>query len=306
MNVLSTSGLPESFSQTLRFPRRLPLLRSMPVSAGVETRTEPTYDWNGLARGPSEFALFQYTLEGAGELTYEGRSFSALPGQAMLLHVPHEHRYRVPPGGHWKYFYICLNGSETLRHWRRIEKEAGPLLELSWESATIDAATGLCRAFREGTLQTAWQASAMAYKLIMALAAESEDLQREKARSTLSGAAERRLQSARQFAERSFSRPVGVAEMVRASGFSRSHFSRLFHYRFGMSPLDYLNGLRLREAMRLLADTPAPVTEIALRSGFTDPNYFSRVFRKACGMSPRAYRQNGFTGGRRATAAGSS
>lgn len=52
MNVLLTPGLPEAFSQTLRFPRRLPLLRSMPVSAGVETRTEPTYDWNGLAGPP--------------------------------------------------------------------------------------------------------------------------------------------------------------------------------------------------------------------------------------------------------------
>ncbi len=71
---------------------------------------------------------------------------------------------------------------------------------------------------------------------------------------------------------------------------SPSHLGRVFQREMGVAPMGYLAQLRVRRAQHLLMHTRAGVKEIAFRVGLKDPLYFSRLFRKTCGMSPRAYR----------------
>jgi AraC family L-rhamnose operon transcriptional activator RhaR/AraC family L-rhamnose operon regulatory protein RhaS len=49
--------------------------------------------------------------------------------------------------------------------------------------------------------------------------------------------------------------------------------------------------IRIERSCRLLRTTDLPVTRIALDAGFSDPNYFSRQFRKVMGISPSEYRR---------------
>lgn len=58
----------------------------------------------------------------------------------------------------------------------------------------------------------------------------------------------------------------------------------------GYSPIDYLLQVRLSKAADLLLKTPLPISEIALKCGFPDSNYFSRQFRKRYSVSPKTYR----------------
>ena len=51
--------------------------------------------------------------------------------------------------------------------------------------------------------------------------------------------------------------------------------------------------IRIRRASALLRESTLPITEIALRCGFGDSNYFSRAFRKASGMTPSQFRKGG-------------
>jgi len=80
-----------------------------------------------------------------------------------------------------------------------------------------------------------------------------------------------------------------LRELCGRAGMSRSHFSRVFREATGLSPIDYLIHLRLREAMRRLRAGHQSITEIALETGFSDSNYFARLFRQRVGMSPRLY-----------------
>jgi len=57
-----------------------------------------------------------------------------------------------------------------------------------------------------------------------------------------------------------------------------------------MTPWQYLNRYRVLQAQKLLRATDDSVTAIAGAVGFSDPAYFSRVFRKEAGVSPKAYR----------------
>ena len=56
--------------------------------------------------------------------------------------------------------------------------------------------------------------------------------------------------------------------------------------------MEYLTRRRLQEAKRLLTETDIPVAEIGMQTGFSDPGYFSTVFRKYEGVSPIEYRKS--------------
>ena len=63
-------------------------------------------------------------------------------------------------------------------------------------------------------------------------------------------------------------------------------FRRYLHY----SPMAYVQRRRIFAAARLLSETDAPLTEIALSCGFQSPSYFSRQFKQLTGNTPREYR----------------
>ena len=80
-----------------------------------------------------------------------------------------------------------------------------------------------------------------------------------------------------------------LASHVGASG---GHLERCFHQETGVSLMAYLNRYRVHRAKMLLTGSDQSITAIALVVGFSDSNYFSRVFRQETGLSPLAYRRN--------------
>ena len=81
-------------------------------------------------------------------------------------------------------------------------------------------------------------------------------------------------------------------ELCRLFGCSRSYFSHTFRRETGKSFREYLTDVRLENAKRLLAFSHLNVTEISFAIGYTDSNYFSNVFKKKEGVSPRTYRKS--------------
>jgi AraC-like DNA-binding protein len=81
-------------------------------------------------------------------------------------------------------------------------------------------------------------------------------------------------------------------------GVSRRQVERLFQRYVGMSPKQYLNGLRLERARALLTETDLPVAEVAYGCGFNATNTFTKAFRQRYGVSPRrlSSRQGGASG----------
>ena len=71
-----------------------------------------------------------------------------------------------------------------------------------------------------------------------------------------------------------------------------NHLRRLFKQATGLTPIDYLMELRLNYAKKLLRENDKlhyTIAEISTASGFDDPNYFSRIFKKKTGKNPSEY-----------------
>lgn len=84
--------------------------------------------------------------------------------------------------------------------------------------------------------------------------------------------------------------PLTVADLARAAGLSRAHFSREFRRAFGESPHQYLLTRRLERAAALLRNTDRPVTEICFAVGLSSLGSFTSSFGRIYGSTPLAYR----------------
>lgn len=99
------------------------------------------------------------------------------------------------------------------------------------------------------------------------------------------------LERALSFIESNYHRNIGLSEIAEACSVSSCYISRMFSCHLNSSCIDHLTARRIEEAEKLMKSGDAPIKEIALAVGFSDPNYFSRIFRKHRGMSPRRYIQ---------------
>ncbi len=101
---------------------------------------------------------------------------------------------------------------------------------------------------------------------------------------------DRQILDAARYMSAHFREPVNAEMIAAAAGFSPNYFSRRFKEATGMRVHEYLVLLRLQSAALELLSTGDSITEIALRNGFSDSNYFKDAFKKMYGISPRAYR----------------
>jgi AraC-like DNA-binding protein len=100
----------------------------------------------------------------------------------------------------------------------------------------------------------------------------------------------RRVNRARDFLHAHLGSPVRLAEVAAVACLSPFHLLRTFHAAFGQTPHDYLTQCRVERAKFLLEKTAIPVTQICLDCGFSSLGSFSALFRRLCGISPRAWR----------------
>ena len=94
-----------------------------------------------------------------------------------------------------------------------------------------------------------------------------------------------------QYMHQNLDRVLSVADLANEMSCSEGHLHRRFKSAFDQTPVQYLNRLRLERAIDLMQNTRLTIKQIALRTGFSDPLYFSRVFRQSFGQSPRHMRK---------------
>lgn len=263
------------------------MLHSMISSIGHSRERDSTYYWDGLERGEREFGVIQLTLAGFGVLEHEGIASRITPGDVFYIRVPSKHRYFLPETSpEWEFVYVVVYGMETMRVMRTLESLGGPIVRVNDDSLLPALIEEIFDYAHSSPDPSAPLVSSLAYRLIMALSHEVSIKHRDSV-TTAS------LNIGKRFARDNFAINIGVEDMARAADLSRSHFSRRFRESEGLSPREYLEHIRIKHSMSLLAQHELTVKEIADRCGFHDDNYFTRVFKRVSGMTPTQYRRAG-------------
>lgn len=84
---------------------------------------------------------------------------------------------------------------------------------------------------------------------------------------------------------------ISLDALARKVDLSPIYISKLFKEKLGINYIDFLTESRMEKAKKLLADPEKSLKEISLEVGYHEPNYFSKVFKKTNGVSPKEYRR---------------
>ncbi len=97
------------------------------------------------------------------------------------------------------------------------------------------------------------------------------------------------LEKVKMFIDQHFDQPLSIQQLAVMTDLSPNYFAELFKRRYGKSAIDYLTETRIQFAKQQILHSGAKLREVALRAGYNDEFYFSRMFKKQTGVSPTVY-----------------
>ncbi len=107
--------------------------------------------------------------------------------------------------------------------------------------------------------------------------------QQEKAQGTIDQAV--------QYIKTHYQKDISLVDVSRQVDVSPYYFSKIFKDSTGENFIDYLTNLRMEKAKALLKETDSSIKEICVQVGYSEPNYFSRTFKKNVGVTPTEYKE---------------
>lgn len=255
---------------------------------GMEQRSNESYDFQNYNRSGYSGYLFQYTLDGSGMFETEGQTYILSPGNAFFITFPDCSRYYLAENSSWKYFYIHFDGEMGHYFFKRIHALAGKIFSIANTSQAILLFLEEFQTVKAGKKYVRYDSGVFLYEFLTLLMRELE--------TPLKSTKNACVEDAAAWLQKNYKYQIGLSQMCRELDVSLPHLTRQFHLQTGQSPIKYLTSLRLEHAISLLFNTSMGLEEIAAECGYSNSNYFSKVFRKNMGISPAQYRNrhNGF------------
>jgi AraC-like DNA-binding protein len=220
-------------------------------------------------------ASWEYTRDGA-----EPASVPLRPGLLLLSRPDLRERYLWDPDNACAHAYVTFyaDGADDYRRWPTTRDLTEPL-------------TGLCRyllwlAGADSATASARTATVLGWLLDLFVDGPLSD----EAEAVLPEHVVRLAGHLRAAWHGGPARPLSLEEMATAARVSPGHLARVFRERFSVGPVAAVELIRLARAATLLQRSTLTVGAVASACGFVNPFHFSRRFRTAYGIAPRAYR----------------
>lgn len=249
---------------------------------GMHHITSHDYHWDNRVRKNS-YVLLQYTISGKGSFQTPDYTYPQHAGDLFLVQVPGDSQYSLPDDSEcWDVLYLEFS-SECLPLLYHIHQSCGPAFHLEASSTLPEQMKQLYADAISNQLASVFDNSKSAYAFLLDLADYAlEHPALSSPRVTL---AKNYLDS------HYYTTDLNLDEVADAVGLSKYHLCREFNHLYGISPGKYLANLRLQKSCALLLQSRQhTIAEIASMVGFSNDNYFCKVFRKAFGTTPTQYR----------------
>ncbi|WP_052712254.1 AraC family transcriptional regulator [Domibacillus indicus] len=258
------------------------------VSIGFEKRTSTSYCWDGrMRKNDLNTYIFQYTLNGYGEIQADEQTLPVRPGEAFIAKVPSNHRYYLPKEStEWEFLFITLEGTKAEECWDYLIKQFGFRIALENAGPLIFLLQKIYQfAVKEG-IEDTFTSSAYAYEFIMGLYRFSKGIDYVKTDMPDD------IRMSIQFMTAHYHEPLSLDEIAGHAGLSKHYFTNKFQKYMKTTPIQFLAKIRMQKAMELLSTTNKTIHEIAVETGYDNANYFSKVFKKMIGMSADSFRKD--------------
>lgn len=226
-----------------------------------------------------------FFLSGSCNFLADGKSFPVKAGDLVIINNSEMHSFSA----NGRVAYYCLLIAPAF--FSDVEGESVCFENLVKDSAVVkECFRDINAAYTSGEVASDMMQKSHAYRLMAHLmkhhrAEEKSERERGSRDRSLS-----LIEKINGYVSKNLTKRITTGELARVCFFTEEYFCRFFKRTTGMSPLNYVNELRISKAEVLLAETDEPIGKIATRVGFDDVNYFSRVFKRIKKCSPSEYR----------------
>ncbi len=233
--------------------------------------------------------IVNLTVKGSGEVFDGENRFTVEPGDLVLFPPGAIHDYgRAPGASEWWHRWIYFQPRAFWSGWLSWRGVHGSFFVQRVEDkslvSTLETLFGEVASWSANTDLLSMELAMNLLERVILLCAKND-------RATAPpGHFDQRLLMACKFVTDNLHRPLSVAEIAQAVCLSPSRLAHLFTQTLGRSILKWREEQVIQFACHLLLVTPSPVKQIAAQVGYEDPLYFSRVFRRYTGCSPKAFR----------------
>ena len=241
---------------------------------------------SGQIWGPAlrDHYLIHYVVSGSGILRCNGQEYPVNAGMLFIIFPSQVASYQADTDNPWQYNWVGFNGADA----RRLVKMTGLTKDQPvWQSDDPEETSTLLRNIADVSDNTAAADAEMVGRLYLFLA----HLIKLNRNRSVDDTHQTYVDNALRYIQYNYASDIGVADIARYVGISRSQLYRAFLQDFGVSPHAYLQTYRINEACSLLRDPAYSVAEVAGSVGFNDPLYFSRVFKSIKGTTPSDYQK---------------
>ena len=267
----------------LRELRRHPLSRGChPLAMGFY----PTARGHAMQRDRHDDNLLIFCSAGRGRLDQPGATTPVCAGDALLLARGEAHSYRALDSDPWTLYWVHFTGEDASAFVRYLRPGTGPLLHSGVAPALISGFEALLGAAASGYRLEAYIAASNRLRQLLTEFA----LYRDQPYGAQPGGID--VDALQAFMRERIAESLTLAQLAALARLSPQHFAARYRELTGVPPLRHFQQMKIQAACRLLDSTDESVKVIAARLGFSDPLYFSRVFRRTQGLSPSAYRRS--------------
>ena len=237
-------------------------------------------------KGRLDYQLL-YIVSGKGHFYFHGEDRVVYAGRMVLIQPRQEQRYEYFGEDKPEVYWVHFTGSDVKNILRSYNIPMDDPIFYSGASSTY---TYL---FKEmihelQTCRTGYEELLTMYlKQIFLLVQRT----RQEERPTVSTYIQEEMEYARRYFNEHYNEPISIQEYAESRNMSVCWFQRNFKQIVKHTPMQYLLTIRVNNATSLLETTNYGLAEIATIVGYEDPLYFSRLFRKIKGVSPRDYRK---------------
>lgn len=234
-----------------------------------------------------------HVLGGSAEIQYRKRAISVGPGDTFVIPQGTQHRDVKTHGKQYRVLYTFFEWPAGKSILSRIDTAA--LIKLSGGPRTH--LRMLVRQLESEYMSSSGGASTgrmqlILLELVLALVRYShpaEGRETESRRALADGRRRKLTEDVQAYLAQHCTDSIGLEELAARFDVSPFHLCRTFTQTFGVSMTDMIARMRIERAAEWLRSGNESVKAAAARSGFSDANYFAKVFRKVMGMSPSEY-----------------
>ncbi|MCP9466966.1 MAG: AraC family transcriptional regulator [Candidatus Granulicatella sp. P6S_S16_bin.50.1] len=260
------------------------------LSFQLESITKSKYDsdWHSTLHTHPFTELF-YVVDGKGEFNIQGQRFPVKANDFVIINPQVEHTELSSPDEPLEYIVLGINGL-SFSNLTPVSEGGHPFSFFNLRDEQKDILRYLNAMVQEATSQS------MSYELvchnlleillIKILRHQHFDLEVGK-----QSKATKDISFIKHYLETYYHESIQLEDLASMTHLSRFYISHSFKKEIGMSPMEYLIAIRIKESKILLRTTNYSISQVADIVGFTTPTYFSKQFRKSTGISPTDYRE---------------